>query len=318
MNISILLERTLPLSKDILDRIASGELKVFGGTIRDQAGRIVKHLIFPQGGQNNQSNNLDKLSQQINTTLNQSHTEIMGQLANQTAILAAVNIMTAHSTNETLGKKLEEISDKIDHLDKKLAEVHDEIILSKLIKFSEIKSLSFASIDEALYANKVQKDPQFIRLHIIPLRNTFNSLHTILMDMLSEFSNKKFIDGIHFLMLITDLKNKTSFVLGQTHIRLGEDDIAQGYFDRNTDSNLALRSRLESLKKTGAFSPHVISEETLLILKTDVENFKTLEIQSQLLSIQNKLSLELKLPHYELLNNSFDTIQMLDPIPMER
>jgi hypothetical protein len=103
MSISILLERALPLSKDILDRIASGELKVFGGTIRDQAGRIVKHLVFPQDGQSN----LDELSKQINATLNQSHTEIMGQLANQTAILSAVNIITAHNTNETLGKKQE-------------------------------------------------------------------------------------------------------------------------------------------------------------------------------------------------------------------
>ncbi|WP_248465562.1 hypothetical protein [Pectobacterium versatile] len=313
MSISILLERALPLSKDILDRIASGELKVFGGTIRDQAGRIVKHLVFPQDGQSN----LDELSKQINATLNQSHTEIMDQLANQTAILSAINIMTAHNTNETLGKKLEEISDKIDHLDKKIAEIHDEIILSKLIKFSEIKSSSLASIEEALYANKVQNDPQFIRLHITPLRHNFNSLHTILMDILKEFSNKKIIDGIHFIMLIADLKNKSSFVLGQIHIRLAEDDVAQGYFDRNTDSNLALRSRLEALKNTGAFSPHVINQEKLLTLKSDVENFKILEVQSQLLSTQNKLSLELKLPHYQLLNNSFNTIQMLDPVSMK-
>ncbi|MFS7380689.1 hypothetical protein AB6870_01180 [Rahnella inusitata] len=317
MNISILLERALPLSKDIFDRIASGELTVFGGTIRDQAGRIVKHLVFPQDGQSNPDINLDEISRQINTTLNQTHAEIMGQLANQTAILAAVNIMSAHNTNETLGKKLEEISDKIDLLDKKTTKIHDEIILNKIIKFSEIKSSSLASIEEALYANKFQKDPQFIRLHIIPLRKTFNALHAILIDMLSEFSNKKIIDGIEFLMLISDLKNKSSFVLGQTHIRLGEDGIAQEYFDRNTDSNIILRSRLESLKRTGAFSPHIINEEKLFALKNDVENFKILEIQSQLLSIQNKLSLELKLPHYQLLNNSFNTIHMLDPVPLE-
>lgn len=317
MNISILLERALPLSKNILERIESGELTVFGGTIRDQAGRIVKHLVFPPDGQSNQKTNLDELSEQINSTLNRTHTEIMGQLSNQTAILAAVNIVSAHNTNETIGKKLEEISDKIDRLDKKTAEIRDDIILNKIIKFSEIKSSSLTSIEEALYANKVQTDSQFIRLHIIPLRKTFNTLHAMLMDILSEFSNKKIIDGIEFLMLIADLKNKSSFVLGQTHIRLGEDDIAQEYFDRNTDSNIILRSRLELLKKTGAFSPHIINEEKLLILKNDVENFKDLEIQSQLLSVQNKLSLELKLPHYQLLNNSFNTIHMLDPAPLE-
>jgi hypothetical protein len=116
----------------------------------------------------------------------------------------------------------------------------------------------------------------------------------MLIDMLSEFSNKKIIDGIEFLMLIADLKNKASFVLGQMHIRLGEDDVAQEYFDRNANSNSALRSRLESLKKTGAFSPHIINSEKLLILKNNVENFKCLEMQSELLSTQNKLSLELQ------------------------
>ena len=118
-------------------------------------------------------------------------------------------------------------------------------------------------------------------------------------------------------MLIADLKNKSSFILGQTHIRLGEDDIAQEYFNRNINSNENLRSRLESLKKTGVFSPHIINEEKLLKLKNDVDNFKTLELQSQILSNQNKLSIALKLPHNLLLNNSFNTIHMIDPIPRE-
>lgn len=317
MSISILLERALPLSNSILERIASGELTVFGGTIRDQSGRIVKHLVFPPNGQCNQNANLDELSQKINSIFNQTQTEIMGQLINQTAILAAVNIMSARNTNETLGKKLEEISDKIDRLDKKTAEIQDSIIRNEIIQFSKIKGSSLASIEDALYANKVQTDPQFIRLHIIHLRKTFNTLHAMLIDMLSEFSNKKIIDGIEFLMLIADLKNKASFVLGQMHIRLGEDDVAQEYFDRNANSNSALRSRLESLKKTGAFSPHIINSEKLLILKNNVENFKCLEMQSELLSTQNKLSLELQLPHYQLLNNSFNTIHMLDPVSLE-
>lgn len=46
MSISIILERALPLGEDILSRIHSGEFVVSGGTIRDQAGRIVKHLVF--------------------------------------------------------------------------------------------------------------------------------------------------------------------------------------------------------------------------------------------------------------------------------
>ncbi len=46
MSISIILERALPLGEDILSRIHSGELVVSGGTIRDQAGRIVKQFVW--------------------------------------------------------------------------------------------------------------------------------------------------------------------------------------------------------------------------------------------------------------------------------
>jgi len=113
-------------------------------------------------------------------------------------------------------------------------------------------------------------------------------------------------------MLIADLKNKATFVLTQTHIRLEEDDIAQSYFLRNSESNALKRSRLEALKKTGAFTPHIISRESLDILKSDVGNFKQLELQSDILYSQN--SLALKLPHKAFLNNSFHTTRMLDPI----
>ncbi|MGX9239621.1 hypothetical protein ACWXV2_21265 [Pantoea ananatis] len=314
MNFSVILERALPLSQDILERLTSGELKLHGGTIRDNAGRIVKHLIFPQDGQIHEDSNLVN---QLKETISQSHTDVISQLANQTAILSAVNIITAHKATETLGRKLDEISDKIDKLAGKISRIHDEVIYSKFIKFSELKSSSLNSIEEALYINKVSANPESIRLHIAPLRETFNSLHTMLMDMINELSNRKIIESISFIMLIADLKNKSSFVLGQTHIRLNEDDMAQLYFEKNNESNEALRSKLESLKKTGAFSPHIISENQVASLKSDIANFKLLECQSQMLSIQNKLSLELQIPHYELLNNKIKTILTLEPIHIE-
>lgn len=310
MNISVLLERALPLSQDMLERLTSGELKVHGGTIRDNAGRIVKHLIFPQDGQLHENSDLENL---LKETISQSHTEIVSQLANQTAILSAVNIITAHKATETLGRKLDEISDKIDKLVGKISAIHDEVIYSKFIKISELKSSSLNSIEEALYINKVSTNAESIRSHIKPLRKTFNSLHTMLMDIINDLSNKKVIENISFIMLITDLKNKASFVLSQTHIRLNEDDMAQLYLEKNNESNAALRTKLESLKKTGAFSPHIINENQITSLKSDIANFKILECQSQILSVQNKLSLELKIPHKELLNNKIKTILTLEP-----
>lgn len=314
MSISILLERAIPLSKDILDRIESGELNIFGGTIRDTAGKIVKHLVFPPEGQGNQNSKLGELGQQINSNVSQSHAEVMNQLTNQTAMLSAVNIISAQQTTETLGKKLEEISDKIDALDQKTSYLLDEAKFNKLIKFSEIKSMALVAIEEALYANQNQSDPAFIRMHIMPLRRALGDLDTLLRSMLTELSNKKIIDNIHFVMLLADLKNKATFVLGQTHIRLEEDAMAQGYFARNAESNAFLRSRLEALKKTGAFSPHVITAEALEVLKSDVGNFKQLEVQSEIFSNQNMLALELKVPHRELLCNPFNEIKVLDPV----
>ncbi|EPY4674646.1 TPA: hypothetical protein UL586_004337 [Klebsiella pneumoniae] len=315
MSISIILERALPLGEDILSRIHSGELVVSGGTIRDQAGRIVKHLVFPSDRQNN---NAEESFGGPNSTTDQNYQEIMHQLSNQTAMLAAVNIISARNTNEIIGKKLEEISDKLDILNAKLSYIQDNIIFDKLMKFSEIKSSTLSSIEEAIYANETQRESHIIRLHIMPLRKNFYTLNELLVDILNGFSNKKIIDCIQFIMLIADLKNKASFVLGQTHIRLGEEGFAQNYFNKNIDSNNFLRSKLEVLVKTGALSPHVITEKDFLIFKNDIETFKNLEIQSQLLSTQNQLSLELRLPHYQLLNNSFKTIHMLDPITLNK
>lgn len=312
MIFSVILERALPLTADIIARIESGELKIHGGTIRDVAGKIVKHLIFPQEGQPGQKSPLEQLEKQ----LGQNHAEVMEQLASQTASLSAINIMSAQQTTETLGQQLEEISEKIDALDHKAEQLLDEARFSKLIKISEIKSSALAAIEEALYANQKQSDHQFIRLHITPLRRALNDLDTLLRSMLDGLDNKAFIENVHFVMLVADLKNKATFVLCQTHIRLEEDDIAQGYFARNADSNALLRHRLQELKKTGALSPHVISREALDMLKSDVVNFRQLETQSEMLSSQNTLALALKVPQCQLLNNPFDAIRMLDPVPV--
>jgi len=43
-------------------------------------------------------------------------------------MLAAVNIISARNTNEIIGKKLEEISDKLDILNAKLSYIQDNII----------------------------------------------------------------------------------------------------------------------------------------------------------------------------------------------
>ena len=63
---------------------------------------------------------------------------------------------------------------------------------------------------------------------------------------------------------------------------------------------------------------YIFRYTNFLIFKNDIETFKNLEIQSQLLSTQNQLSLELRLPHYQILNNSFKTIHMLDPITLNK
>lgn len=307
MSVSIIIERALPLSKEILDRIQSGELRISGGTIRDAAGRIVKHLIFPPNGQENK---LEEAIEQINST----HAEAISQLAYQTAMLSAVNIISARQTIATLGEKLEEIGEKIDALDHKVSLLLDAEKFSKLIKVSEIKSKTLFAIEEILYANQKQEGPQFIRMHMMPLRRAFGDLDTLLKSLLLNLDNKELIDNIDFVMLIGDLKNKTTFVLTQSHIQLEEDDIANGYFIRNNESNALLRARLEALKTTGSFSPHIITCEALNTLKSDIHNFKQLEVQSEILANQNTLALVLKVPQKELLYNQAETIRMLDPV----
>lgn len=312
MNISELLERALPLSPEIREGIAAGTLQVFGGTIRDTGGRIVKHLIFPGDSDIGVS---EMLKQELNRTLTQAQTEVITQLTQQTSLLSAVNILSARKSTEVLSQQLEELGSKIDGLDQKAVSLLEAARFSHLIKFSEIKSQALAAIEEAIYANQKQDDARFIRLHIVPLRRAFNDLDMLLTSLLTELTNKQLIENIHFAMLIAELKNKAAFVLGQTHIHLSEDEIAGGYFTRNTASNDQLRQRLSALKTTGAFSPHILTREMLEVLKSDIDIFKQLESQSLLLSGQNQLALELKVPNSALLNNRLSQIQMLEPVP---
>ncbi|MFW8092310.1 hypothetical protein, partial [Klebsiella pneumoniae] len=88
------------------------------------------------------------------------------------------------NTNEIIGKKLEEISDKLDILNAKLSDIQDNIIFDKLMKFSEIKSSTLSSIEEAIYANETQRESHIIRLHIMPLRKNFYTLNELLVDIL--------------------------------------------------------------------------------------------------------------------------------------
>ena len=230
-------------------------------------------------------------------------------------LLSAVILLSARQTNETLGRQLEELGGKIDALDQKAVSILEAARFSHLMQFSEIKSKALAAIEEAIYASQKQDDSRFVRLHIVPLRRAFSDLDMLLISLLNELTNRQLIENIHFTMLTADLKNKAAFVLGQTHIRLAEDDIASGYFARNTASNAQLRQRLTTLKTTGAFSPHILSRQSLDRLKVDVTNFKHLESQSQLLTTQNQLALTLKIPNSTLMNNDFTQMKMLDPLP---
>ena len=311
MSFSELLERALPLSPEILEGIATGTLQVFGGTIRDAGGRIVKHLVFPGDDSVGMS---EMLKQELNRTLNQAQTEAINQLTQQTSLLSAVNILSARHSTEVLNQQLEALGSKIDELDQKATLLLEAARFSHLIQFSEIKSKALAAIEEAIYANQKQDDPRFIRLHIVPLRRAFSDLETLLTSLLNDLTNKQLIENIHFTMLIAELKNKAAFILGQTHIHLEEDDIAAGYFARNSSSNELLRQRLSALKTTGAFSPHILTREALEVLKSDIDSFKQLESQSLLLTSQNQLALALKVPNSRLLNNPFSQIQMLDPV----
>lgn len=312
MSFSEVLGRALPLSPEIVEGIASGTLQVFGGTIRDAGGRIVKHLVFPGDESVGIS---EMLKQELNRSLTQAQTEALNQLSQQTSLLTAVNILSARQTSGELSQQLEELGSKIDGLDQKATLLLEAARFSHLMQFSEIRSKALAAMEEAIYANQKQDDPRFIRLHIVPLRRAFSDLDVLLTSLLNDLSNKQLIDNIHFTMLVAELKNKAAFILGQTHIHLKEDDIAGEYFARNKDSNQQLRERLSALKTTGAFSPHVLTREALEVLKSDIDNFKQLESQSLLLIDQNQLALALKVPNSTLLNNSFSQIQMVEPVP---
>lgn len=311
MSISPLVERALPLSPEILEGIATGALQIFGGTLRDAGGRIVKHLIFPDDSSVALS---DRLKEELSLTLSQAQNDAMQQLSRQVTLLSAVNLFSARQQESVMSQQLDELGRKIDALDQKTTLLLEAVNFSQLLTLNEIKSRAIAAIEEAIYASQKQSDLRFIRLHIVPLRRVFSELDMLLGTLLTDLTNRQLIENIHFVMLIAELKNRAAFVLGQTHIHLQEDALACGYFERNGQSNHRLRDRLAGLKQTGSFSPHILTREALDTLKLDIARFKQLENQARLLADQTQLALSLKIPTQALLHNRFSQIQMLEPI----
>lgn len=311
MSLSPLVERALPLSPEILEGIATGALTVFGGTLRDAGGRIVKHLIFPE---DNAAPLSERLKQELTLTLTQAQNEAMQQLTRQMTLLSAVNLFSARQKNGVMSQQLEDLGRKLDALDQKAALILEAVSFSHLLTLNEIKSRAIAAIEEAIYASQKQSDLRFVRLHSVPLRRACSELDMLLASLLSDLTNRQLIENIHFTMLIAELKNRAAFVLGQTHIFLQEDELACGYFERNAASNHRLRERLAGLKQTGSFSPHILTREALDTLKLDIASFKQLESQALLLADQTQLALSLKVPAQTVLHNAFSQIQMLEPV----
>lgn len=311
MSLSPLVARALPLSPEILEGIATGALTIFGGTLRDAGGRIVKHLVFPD---DNSVALSDRLKQELNFTLTQAQNEVMQHLTQQMTLLSAVNLFSARQKDGVMSQQLDELGRKMDALDQKAARILEAVSFSHLLTLNEIKSRAIAATEEAIYACQKQSDARFVRLHIVPLRRAFSELDMLLVSLLTDLTNRQLIENIHVTMLIAELKNRAAFVLGQTHILLQEDALACGYFERNSASNKKLRERLAGLKQTGSFSPHILTREALDRLKLDIASFKRLESQGQLLADQTQLALSLKVPTQTVLHNGFSQIQMLEPV----
>lgn len=305
MNASIILERALPLSKEIMTQLQSGELTLHGGVLRSSNGQIFKHLIFPPEKQEEQL-----LKQQL-TNIPPSSANAM--LESQMLGLAAVNIIAVKAAMKGVEQKLAQISMQLDSMQTVIDDVLELSEFHAFVTVHEIEGGALAAIEEALIAAKTVDDERFLRLHFKDIRKSFVRFETMLSGMMNKMDNLTLVKNIEFFMMLSKLFNISSTILCQLHIKLEEDDIAAKYLERTEVLNNKLLARLRNMQATQAFSPHIISRDMVEKFKSDVMEFKSSENTVALLHNQNQLCLEHKISHQELLTVNCNQILMLDP-----
>jgi len=311
MNINVLVERMLPLSEDILRGLASGDLTQHGGVIRNDMGQIVKHLVFPQQA-------LEKVSETVSPVINNSMSESMqmqmGNIESQMMAMAAVNIIAIKIATQHLSKKLDKISDQLDKLTNKLDDIAETLKLQQFMQGQSLQGKAKGTIENAVYAIMNEKDSSHIRQHLMSLRITFVELETILNGMLNDLNTFEFVNNIDLFMAINELANEANFVLSQGHFKLEEDDIGHSYLSRMDKINALIRNKIQFMKTTGAFGPHIISDELLSRFKSQLITFKKNESTTLQLINQIHVALEHKVSYQELLTVDSNKVMMLDPV----
>lgn len=309
MSLNVLLERALPLSDSILEQLNNGELSIHGGVIRKPNGAIFKHLVFPQ--------NLQE-SELVKSQLESNVTNMAGSANNaiesQMLGLAAMNVIAVKAAMQGVEQKLNEISEQLITMQDSLDSVVENTEFQSFLKVSEIEGQALGAIEEALIAIKTVTDNNFLRLHFMPVRQAFKLLETLITNMLDKMDNLRLVNNLDFLMLSVKMLNMSASVLSQLHFKLEEDDIAQGYLSKINRINSSLMDRIEDMKKTGSFTPHVISPNQFEKFKVDMVEYKRVENTALLLKNQNEFCLEHKVSHQGLLSFQGDSILMLDPI----
>lgn len=306
MNASIILERALPLSKEIMTQLQSGELTLHGGVLRSSNGQIFKHLIFPPETQEEQL-----LKQQVP---NIPPSSANAMLESQMLGLAAVNIIAVKAAMKGVEQKLAQISIQLDSMQTAIDDVLELSEFHAFVTVHEIEGGALAAIEEALIAAKTVDDERFLRLHFKDIRKSFVRFETMLSGMMDKMDNLTLVNNIEFFMMLSKLFNISSIILCQFHIKLKEDDIAAKYLERTEALNNKLLARLRNMQTTQAFSPHIISRDMVEKFKNDVMEFKSSENTVALLHNQNQFCLEHKISHQDLMTVDYNQILMLDPV----
>lgn len=311
MSISVLVERMLPLSADILRGLASGDLTQHGGVIRNDMGQIVKHLVFPQQA-------LEKVSETVSPVINSSMSDgmqmQMGNIESQMMAMAAVNIIAIKVATQHLSKKLDNISDQLDTLTSKLFHIAETLKLQQFMQGKSLQGKAKGAIENAVLAIITEHDKSHVRQHLIPLRLIFVELEMLLNGMLKELDTLDLVKNIDLLMTINELANEASFVLSQAHFKFEEDNIGHSYLSRMDKINALIREKIQFMKTTGAFGPHIISDELFSLFKSQIVKFKENESTTLQLINQSRVALEHKVPYQALLTVDSNEVMMLDPI----
>lgn len=270
------LERGVPLSKEVLEGLARGIMKIHGGTVRfskgeEGAGQIVKHLIFPAGEDNVKEavNELLKATEAMRQENSAQFTALSNELASvQKNILltGGINIVATAASTAYLAKKINEVMEGVKKILSEVEKLSQSLDFMQEQNYSVVFANSQSAIEDLIYVLEHEDSSSSIRHRISRAREVFNQIDHLI-NLMIEKGNECVVDNMDVFFSLVEWLNYIGLAMAKAHEYLDEGQRSLERVVLLNNTNKKIKDVLVQLKASGSFSPHILTDNQFSILK---------------------------------------------------